>query len=179
MTRERQIESPTHAVAVNGRIDGFGEMRDGIHQFLTHAGECDGGRSGERPNLREICPRGEKPGIASDDERFGSAFEAAQSFDDIEHAGSSQAIGLVGRDQLEPAKSPKIVDLQVGRHERFAFSGTQAGRVRRSSALASGIPGARSAGLSDGGLSEPATILWVRQRPGKSPRHAAWEHCDR
>lgn len=42
MTGERQVESSAHAMAFDGSDDRSGKRRDGIHQSLTHLGECVG-----------------------------------------------------------------------------------------------------------------------------------------
>ncbi len=122
MTGQRQVESSTHAVAMNRGIDRGGKPGDSIHEVLPHSGECDRGGAGERANFREIRPRGEKSGIAGNDQRLGSALQCSQSFDHFENTASGQAIGFIGRDQLQPAMTGEIVDLQMIRHKRFAGS---------------------------------------------------------
>ena len=57
---ERQVESPAHAVALNGGDRRSREVGNGIHQALSHVREVERFSAVKFEDLMEIGPRGEE-----------------------------------------------------------------------------------------------------------------------
>ena len=122
---EREIESASHAIAVDGGDGRSGKVGDGAHQALAHVGEAKSFGAGERGDLVEIGSGGEEVRVAGEDEARGrmrgEIFDGdGQRLD----AGAREAVGAVVGDETEDERG-------VVRFEGEVWSGVHAtmGRI--------------------------------------------------
>src|SRR5271165_3270430 len=97
---EREIESASHAVAVDCGDSRSGKVGDGAHQALAHVGEAKGFGTGEGGDLVEVGSGGEKVFVAGEDETRGrmrgEVFDAeSQRLD----ASTRETVGAVVGDE--------------------------------------------------------------------------------
>lgn len=113
MTGQRKVEASAHAVSVNRRIHRGRELRDRIHQILSHRRKIKGGASSNPLDFPEIGSGREKLRISCENERFGIAPHCPHGLVKFAHTCASQTVRLVFRRQSNFKVSTEIVDDQV------------------------------------------------------------------
>ena len=115
MAGQSQIQSSTHAVSMNRRIDRARELGNRIHEILAHARELNRGTSGNFLNFTKLGSGGEKLAIACNDQRLGIASERPHSIMKLPYARPRQAVGPVCRYQPNFKMCCEMVQSQVNR----------------------------------------------------------------
>src|SRR5271157_19699 len=101
---QREVESATHAVAVDGGDGGGREAGDGAHQALAHLGKSKGLGAMQLGNLVQVSPGGEEMQVASDDQAgWWILCEFLKRFREGCNPRPCQAVGAVRRKQAQDA----------------------------------------------------------------------------
>ena len=110
MTRQGEVTSAAHAIAVDGCVDRGRELFDDKHQALAHLCELIRRRTIQGSDLRKIGARGKEIAATGDDERLRRTAKADHQLRQRLNASSRQAIGAIFRGQSQMGIGREVLE---------------------------------------------------------------------